>query len=627
MSTRPGLPPATGTKRMGMFLDDPSLPDLIGDYEFPLETDFLVGMNSSKFHLLDTSEVGLPVFPGLDWSAEADLSFESFRRKGEVVDNPQFHQVNAFAVAAHTLALVEEALGQEIAWKHGGPLVIRPHAFQGQNAFYDSGSPSINFGFFTSPFQRTPIWTCLSHDIVAHELGHAILDSFRPQFLFSLHVDTGAIHESMGDLLALFSALEHKPVVERLFRDSGGDLRRPSTISNLAEQFGIGLGGVGMPSLRSALQGPPYPEAGFEVHDRSTTWTAAIYEILIRLVETIIPPRTNLVASRAELESPGDRTFDEFSEAVVTASYWTKGLLIRAFPYMTPTSVTMPGLARMMVFADERAFPDEPAHRDIAREVFERRGIWDPSLDLDPPSPGIGPAFEGFDRAGPTARHRMVRDHADALRIPMNLGATLLTPRMVTLSRTVEGAREGKSAGYSATITERYLYYSYEVQIDFGGFLFRVVGGGMLAMDEDYRDLLLVTDPELRGPSLAGTDPIGAAFSDVLRRFRETNHQALDGLRRGDGAPHPPASPFPYRLLTPEVGAPRLVRARCNLREHLEGIVGSRSLFPFRTAPDASPSASPGRGETASGSPDIARIVRSAREAEPDRGPSLVPGL
>src|SRR5207244_6718444 len=136
--------------------------------------------------------------------------------------------VNAFAVAGHSLAFVEEALGREIVWKHGGPLVIRPHAFTEPNATYDPISPSLNFGAFTSPFRRGPVWTCLSHDVVAHELGHAILDSLRPLFLYSEEVDVGAIHEAVGDLLALFSALEHRDLVEQLYRDSGGNMRQPS---------------------------------------------------------------------------------------------------------------------------------------------------------------------------------------------------------------------------------------------------------------------------------------------------------------------------------------------------------------------------------------------------------------
>lgn len=250
----------SNTKSMGMLLQDPSVPELFQDYQFPIESDFLTGMSSSKLTLQDTGEFGDLRYQGLDW-ATADLSFDTLNKNGNFIDNPQFHQVNTFAVAAYTLDLVENAIGREMKWKHNAPLVLRPHAFDEANAYYDVESPSLNFGSFTSPFRRTPIWTCLSHDIVSHELGHAILDSFRPQYVYSEEIDTGALHESVGDMMSMFTALSHRPVVERLFRESGGDMMNPSLASGLAEEFGIGLWGVSFPFLRSALNGVNYDVA------------------------------------------------------------------------------------------------------------------------------------------------------------------------------------------------------------------------------------------------------------------------------------------------------------------------------------------------------------------------------
>ena len=52
-------------------------------------------------------------------------------------------------------------------------------------------------------------------------------------------------------------------------------MRRPTLVSGLAEEFGIGVRGSGSAYLRSALEGPPYDEAEKEPHARSTVWTAA----------------------------------------------------------------------------------------------------------------------------------------------------------------------------------------------------------------------------------------------------------------------------------------------------------------------------------------------------------------
>src|SRR5688500_13945798 len=217
------------TKPMAMLLQDPSVRDAGGgllheDWPFPLDVDYLLGTGSSKFVIRDADEMDNPVFDSGDWSDPGlTLTYGEFNRSPEerpILENAQFHQVTAFAVAGHTLRSFEEALGRQIRWRHGGPLVIRPHAFEGANAYYARMFPSLSFGYCRSAIRAATVWTCLSHDSVAHELGHAVFASFRPLFLYSAELDAAALHESLGDLLALFSALEHPPVVERIFAES-----------------------------------------------------------------------------------------------------------------------------------------------------------------------------------------------------------------------------------------------------------------------------------------------------------------------------------------------------------------------------------------------------------------------
>ena len=58
----------------------------------------------------------------------------------------------------------------------GGTLRIFPHAFRGQNAFYDPELRSVLFGYFAADLKNPganlpggPVFTCLSHDVIAHE--------------------------------------------------------------------------------------------------------------------------------------------------------------------------------------------------------------------------------------------------------------------------------------------------------------------------------------------------------------------------------------------------------------------------------------------------------------------------
>ena len=565
------------TRYMAMLLQDPSVRDADGellheDWPFLLDRDHLLGTTSGKFAVRDADAMDLPLFDSPDWADSAvELTYGHFNREPmerPIVENAQFHQVNAFAVAGHTLRSFEEALGREIVWRSGGPLVIRPHAFEGANAFYDPMSPSLNFGFFRSPIRAATVWTCLSHDIVAHELGHAILDSFRPLWLWSEELDVPALHESIGDLLALFAALEHPQLVERIYQESGGDMRRPTLVSGLAEEFGIGLRGSGVAYLRSALEGPPYPEAEKEAHARSTAWTAAVYDVLVALVDASVST---------------DPPFEEFKQAVVTVTRRLRRMLLRALSYASPTGITMPMLARVLYEADQRLFPDDPLSRDLAKQVFEARGLWDDTLLTT--APGIGLNFQDWDSLGPAARAALVASHADSLRIPTGAGVRLLDPQLTTAVRQADAERTGVA---TEAVTERYLHYAYEVIATamvegpagpepLGISLFF---GGTLVMDENWNDVLLVTDPPVTAEEAGAEDPALAAFRAAVERFRTTHRATLQSLRVGtvrsaehDGARvvvDRPGCPFVVKAVGD--GAVRFVRRRCDFADHLRSV-------------------------------------------------------
>jgi hypothetical protein len=578
------------TKPMAMLLQDPSIRDAGGehlheDWSFPLDADFLLGTGSSKFVVRDADEFDNPVFDAPDWSdPDLSLTYGEFNKAPAelpLLENAQFHQVNVFAVASHTLQAFERALGREVQWRHGGPLVIRPHAFEDANAYYDGMSPSLNFGYFRSPIRAATVWTCLSHDIVAHELGHAVLDSFRPLFLYSAEVDVPAVHESMGDVLALFSALEHPAVVERIFAESGGDMRRPTLVSGLAEEFGIGLRGSGSAYLRSALEGPPYDEAEKEPHARSTVWTAAVYDILVDLVDAVL--------DTDHPDRDGRRDFESFKQAVVTATHRLRRMSLRALSYAPPTGVTMPLLARVMYEADRRLFPDDPQSRDLAQRVFERRGLWDPALVLSVPE--IELDVQGWEALGAGARAARIARHAAALRIPAGPGIRLLTPHLTTAVRDADAAKSGVDTG---AVTERYLHYAYEFVVqqevwgEDGPELVGVslLNGGTVVLDAEWNPVLLVTDPPAVEEDLEAEDPAQSAFRRFVDRFQETHRSALRSL----GSQKRPYTATGDRVLLDRPGCPfavkavgdgavRFVRRRCEIAEHLRAIGSSSVRF------------------------------------------------
>jgi hypothetical protein len=72
----------------------------------------------------------------------------------------------------------------------GNRLILVPHAGSGKNAFYDRHSKSLQFYYYSAP--DGPRYTCLSHDIIAHEAGHACLDGIRPHYYTFSSVQTAA---------------------------------------------------------------------------------------------------------------------------------------------------------------------------------------------------------------------------------------------------------------------------------------------------------------------------------------------------------------------------------------------------------------------------------------------------
>src|SRR3954451_11604742 len=99
-----------------------------------------------------------------------------------LVDDPAFHAQNVYAIAARTLAAFEFALGRRVEWAFGGhQLYLVPHAFAEANAHYSGEDPGVVVGRVELAGRGT-INTCLSHDILCHEVTHAILDRLRPHF-------------------------------------------------------------------------------------------------------------------------------------------------------------------------------------------------------------------------------------------------------------------------------------------------------------------------------------------------------------------------------------------------------------------------------------------------------------
>ena len=219
------------------------------------------------------------------------LSPVSPNAMGDFIQTPgteAFDAVHAYAVVRQTFTMYQRALSSPLPWQWntGGntdPLSVFPHGLPDtMNAFYSRNQKALRFGDFIKPgvpLNSPRIFTCRSFDIVAHETGHAVLDGLQPQWLSANNPpQTGGLHESFGDLSAIFLVLSQLDQVEAIIAQTKSNLHDKTFLADLAEEFGLALGRPN--GLRNADNDFTLSEVGNEVHAISQVFTGAIYDIL-----------------------------------------------------------------------------------------------------------------------------------------------------------------------------------------------------------------------------------------------------------------------------------------------------------------------------------------------------------
>lgn len=125
-------------------------------------------------------------------------------------------------------------------WEIGKVLPVALDDGVDLNAFYTRGDfqDAAGLHFFHEAVAGTTYFSCESPDVCCHEMGHAVLDSIRPQLFDAQTIEAAAFHESFGDMSALLSALQVESLRTAVLQETGGVLNRSSRLSRLAEQLG-----------------------------------------------------------------------------------------------------------------------------------------------------------------------------------------------------------------------------------------------------------------------------------------------------------------------------------------------------------------------------------------------------
>ncbi|MCB1634844.1 MAG: hypothetical protein KDI51_09660, partial [Xanthomonadales bacterium] len=283
---------------------------------------------------------------------------------------PRFAAQMAYAVGMLTYEHFRRALGRDPTWRDPARklrLVVRTLRLkQGQdgprdrsdllNAYYDPGCQEIFFGSFgaaaSAPGRSQPgarVHTGLSHDVIVHEVVHALLDGLKPHLLLPTSPDVLAFHEGFADLIALFMHFGHSEIVRRALTDRGGRLDS-KLLTDLAAQFGQTTHG-GHDALRCGITDQQDPEsevpsafryAGYlEPHTLGSVLVSAVFEAF-RVVYRRKTKRLRQLASGMRSLGRGlpEELLVMMADKASDLAQQFLNILIRALDYLPPVDIT-----------------------------------------------------------------------------------------------------------------------------------------------------------------------------------------------------------------------------------------------------------------------------------------------
>jgi hypothetical protein len=398
------IPTLARTRTLTIVAQDPAVrvgeKILTTPVDVPAE-NLAAGPRGYRVHVIDYDASTRTLYKPFKYPDDA---IDPFREptNDTVLNDPNFHAQNVYAIIMRTLARFEFALGRRVGWSFPGhQLKVAPHAFADANAFYSERDEALMFGYF--PGRQDTIFSCLSHDVVAHETTHALVDGLRGRYSDPASPDQAAFHEGFADVVALLSVFSLRDVVKTVLdwqadrpttppeeanlirrQDTSPEALRGSLLLGLAEQMGQELSRVRGSALRRSVELTPsadylspaqFPEFQ-EPHRRGEILVAAMMNAFL----TIWTQRLSTLGFiRGEWLSR-DRVAEEAAEA---ADYLLT-MAIRALDYTPPIHLEFSDFLSALLTADYEIRPDDSKYyfRRHLLESFQRYGI--------PPSSSAG---------------------------------------------------------------------------------------------------------------------------------------------------------------------------------------------------------------------------------------------
>lgn len=404
--------PRPAVRRLRIFSFDPALAaryDLVGvsgiTIEIPWEDNLKPGPVGEYIEVVDIDPASNAAYAPIHLNDVALLASDGLTPSES---DPRFHQQMCYAVAMKTIEHFERALGRKALWSTHRPpdsigyyenyvprLRIYPHALRQRNAFYSPTKKALLLGYFSTTAKDarntpgTTVFSCLSHDIIAHETTHALLDGVHPRFNDPVNEDVLAFHEAFADIVALFQHFSYPGVLRDQIARTRGDLARESVLGQLAQQFAMASGRGD--ALRSYLgekvgdtwvptkPNPTVLESNSEPHDRGAILVAAVFGAFSKVYRARTSDLFRIATEGTGVLREGEIHPDlvtRLAEEAQRAADRALQMCIRAIDYCPPVGITFGAYLRAIVTADYDMNPiDRQNWRLAFIESFREWGI------------------------------------------------------------------------------------------------------------------------------------------------------------------------------------------------------------------------------------------------------------
>lgn len=389
-------------RTLRVFAFDPTGSRLSGQtipLSIPFESSLRPGPSGDLVEVVDYDAVRKVWYSPVDLDDPLILA-QSGLRPSE--SDPRSHQQIVYAVTMSVLERFQRFTGRRFRWHGPNKLKLVPHAFYGRNAYFDPDRGAVLFGYYRADdsdteanLPRQLMFPCLSMDIIAHEVTHAVLHRLRPFLTVSTNVDVYAFHEGLADLVALFQHFVFPSIVEAEVASTRSQLSSAAALLNLASEFGKSTGRGG--PLRRALdidaaekgeaEAKPSAERFMdsrEPHERGAIFVAAVFDAFLATHKAQIADLLRIASGGTGILADGELAPDLVRRIAADASKNADrilGLVVRAIDYLPPLDVTFGDVVRAIITADRDLFPDD-AMRFRARlvESLRQRGIYPPNV-------------------------------------------------------------------------------------------------------------------------------------------------------------------------------------------------------------------------------------------------------